>query len=73
MAFCCREANICKIVINNKIIQVNTSIYLGWSLSYDGEKGIEASTSNFLIITSLISKIFKSTVQKYMRLNIKIL
>jgi hypothetical protein len=39
MAFCGPEPIRSKIVIDNKIIQVNVFNYLGCSLSYEGKKG----------------------------------
>jgi hypothetical protein len=53
MAFLGPESIRSNIVIQNKIIQVNVSNYLGCSLSYEGEKDIDVKISKFVKITGL--------------------
>jgi hypothetical protein len=55
VAFCGPEPIRSKIVIDNKIIQVNVFNYLGCSLSYEGEKDIDVKISKFLKIRGLIN------------------
>jgi hypothetical protein len=57
-AFCGPEHIRSKIVIDNKIIQVNVFNYLGCSLSYEREKELDVRISKFLKITGLINTIF---------------
>jgi len=49
-----------KTVINNKITeQINTSIYLDYSISYQNEKDITLKISIFLQIMGIIDRILK--------------
>jgi hypothetical protein len=59
MTFCDPEPIRSKIVIDNKIVQVNVFNYLGCSLPYEGEKDTDVKISKFLKITGLINTIFK--------------
>jgi hypothetical protein len=61
-----------KICINNKTLeQVNTFNYLGYILSYEGEKDMPSKISQFIRTIGDINQVFKpSLVQQHTRLNI---
>jgi hypothetical protein len=59
MAFSGKDPDRSKIYINNKTLeQVNTFNYLGYILSYEGEKDMPAKISKFVKTLGVINKVF---------------
>jgi hypothetical protein len=49
-----------KICINNKTLkQQSTFNYLGYNISYKGEKGLNIKAANFVKVLGIINQIFK--------------
>jgi hypothetical protein len=61
-----------KICINNKILkQQNTFNYLGYNISYEGEKDLNIKPANFVKVLGIIRQIFKpSPVSRHTRIRI---
>jgi hypothetical protein len=61
-----------KICINNKILkQQNTFNYLGYNISYEGEKDLNIKSANFIKVLGIINQIFKpSLVSRHTRIRI---
>jgi hypothetical protein len=72
MAFIGQEPVRCKITINDKIFkQVNEFKYLGFKISYEGERDVENKISKFLQVTGTINTVLKpNQVQKSSRMTI---
>jgi hypothetical protein len=52
-----------KICINNKILkQQNTFNYLGYNISYEGEKDLNIKAANFVKVLGIINQIFKQSL-----------
>jgi hypothetical protein len=63
MAFRGMEPIRSKVCINNKTLkQQNTFIYLGYNISYEGEKGLYIKASNFVKVLGIINQIFKPSL-----------
>jgi hypothetical protein len=61
-----------KICINNKTLkQQNTFNYLGYNISYEGEKDLNIKAANFVKVLGIINHIFKlSLVSRHARIRI---
>jgi hypothetical protein len=72
MAFRGMEPIRSKTCINNKILkQENTFNYLGYNISYEGEKDFNIKAANFVRVLGVINKIFKpSLVSRHTRIRI---
>jgi hypothetical protein len=72
MAFRGMEPIRCKTCINNKILkQQNTFNYLGYNISYGGEKHLNTKAANFVKVLGIINQIFKpSQVSRHTRIRI---
>jgi hypothetical protein len=72
MAFRGMEPIRSKICINNKALkQQNTFNYLGYNISYDGEKDLNIKAANFVKVLGIINQIFKlSLVSRHTRIRI---
>jgi hypothetical protein len=70
MAFRGMEPIRSKICINNKILkQQNTFNYLGYKISYEGEKYLNIKAANFIKVLGIINQIFKpSLVSRHTRI-----
>jgi hypothetical protein len=52
-----------KICINNKTLkQQNTFNYLGYNISYEGEKDLNIKPANFVKVLGIINQIFKPSL-----------
>jgi hypothetical protein len=70
MAFRGMEPIRSKICINNKTLkQQNTFNYLGYNISYEGEKDLNIKAANFVKVLGIINQIFKpSLVSRHTRI-----
>jgi hypothetical protein len=61
-----------KICINNKTLkQQNTYNYLGYNISYEGEKYLNIKAANFVKVLGIINQIFKpSLASRHTRIRI---
>jgi hypothetical protein len=61
-----------KTCINNKTLkQQNTFNYLGYNISYEGEKDLNIKAANFVKVLGIINQIFKlSLVSRHTRIRI---
>jgi hypothetical protein len=63
MAFRVMEPIRSKIFINNKtLIKPNTFNYLGYNISYEGEKDLNIKAANFVKILGIINQIFNPSL-----------
>jgi hypothetical protein len=63
MAFTGMEPIRSKACINNKTLkQQNTFNYLGYNISYEGEKDMNIKAANFIKVLGIISQIFKPSL-----------
>jgi hypothetical protein len=63
MAFRGMEPIISKICFNNKTLkQQNTFNYLGYNMSYEGEKDLDTKAANFVKVLGIINQIFKPSL-----------
>jgi hypothetical protein len=72
MAFRGMEQIISKICINNRTLkQQNTFNYLGYNISYEGEKDMNIKTENYVKVLGIKNQIFKpSPVSRHTRIRI---
>jgi hypothetical protein len=72
MAFRGMEPIRSKICIDNKILkQQNTFNYLGYNISYEGERDLNIKAANFVKVLGIINHIFKpSLVSRHTRIHI---
>jgi hypothetical protein len=70
MAFRGMEPIRSKICVNNKTLkQQNTFNYLGYNISYEGEKDLSINAANFITVLRIINQIFKpSLVSRHTRI-----
>jgi hypothetical protein len=60
-----------KIRVNKILNQQNTFNYLGYNISYEGEKDLNIKTANFVRVLGIINKMFKpSLVSRHTRIRI---
>jgi hypothetical protein len=66
------EPVISKICFNNKTLkQQNTFNYLGYTISYEGEKDLNIKAANFVKVLGIINQIFKPwLVSRHIRIRI---
>jgi hypothetical protein len=72
MAFRGMEPIRSKICINNKTLkQQNTFNYMGYNISYEGEKHLNIKAANFVKVLGIINQIFKLLlVSRHTRIHI---
>jgi hypothetical protein len=70
MSFTGMEPIRSKICISNKTLkQQNTFNYLGYNISYEGEKDLRIKAANFVKVLGIINQIFKSSlVSRHIRI-----
>jgi hypothetical protein len=66
MAFLGQDQVICKIIVDNKCLQVKTFKYLGCEISFENEKDIQQNPEKCSQILGILNNTFKLTsVQKF--------
>jgi hypothetical protein len=62
MAFLEEDPVTCKIIVDNKCLQVQNFKYLGCEISYENEKEIQQKGADFAQILGILNDILKSTL-----------